>query len=209
LTATAANGSIFKGWSGAGCNGATKCTVVVSGSTSVSAVFETDESDQGIAKIGIYRPSTGDIFLDRNGNGEWEDCSADLCMKWLAQASGLPIAGDWEGSGVTRIGTFDSASGAWYLDRNNNGRWEGCAVDICIKSFGTAGDTPVVALNGTNRPSIGIYRAEAGIWQFDGNGNSVLDDCQRGYVLLEVWRQTHIWTDRRLGGRRKEQNRDV
>ena len=178
LTATAASGSIFKGWSGAGCSGTTKCTVVVYGSTSVSAVFDTNASDPVIAKIGIYRPSTGDIFLDRNGNGEWESCSTDLCMKWLAQASGIPIAGDWEGNGTTRIGTFDSASGAWYLDRNSNGRWDGCTVDICIKSFGAAGDMPVLSSNGTKRPSIGIYRSKDAIWRFDSNANNSYDECQ-------------------------------
>jgi hypothetical protein len=177
LTAAAARGSIFKGWNGGGCSGTTKCTVVVSGSTSVSAVFETNESDHGIAKIGIYRPSTGDIFLDRNGNGEWEGCSTDICMKWLAQANGIPIAGDWQGDGTTRVGTFDSASGMWHLDRNSNGRWDGCTVDICIKSFGTAGDIPVLSSNGTNRPSLGIYRAKASTWQFDANGNNVFDEC--------------------------------
>jgi Divergent InlB B-repeat domain len=178
LTATAAKGSIFKGWRGGGCSGTTKCTVVVSGSTSVSAVFETNEADQGIAKIGIYRPSTGHIFLDRNGNGEWEGCSTDICMKWSAQASGIPVAGDWEGNGTTRVGTFDSASGVWHLDRDGNGRWDGCTVDICVKSFGAAGDIPVLGSNGTNRPSLGIYRAKGGIWQFDANGNNVFDDCQ-------------------------------
>jgi hypothetical protein len=177
LTATAAGGSSFKGWSG-GCSGTTKCTVVVSGSTSVSALFESSEPDQGIAKIGIYRPSTGDIFLDRNGNGEWEDCSTDVCAKWLAQAGGIPIAGDWDGNGTARIGTFDSASGAWYLDRNGNGRWDGCTVDICIKTFGMAGDIPVLSSNGTNRPLLGLYRATGGVWQVDTNGNNRFDECE-------------------------------
>jgi hypothetical protein len=177
LTATAASGSSFKGWSGGGCSGTTKCTVVVSGSTSVSALFESSELDQGIAKIGIYRPSTGDIFLDRNGNGEWEGCSTDVCTKWLAQAGGIPIAGDWDGNDTARIGTFDSASGAWYLDRNGNGGWDGCTVDICIKSFGMAGDLPVLSANGTGRPTLGLYRAKGGVWQIDTNGNNRFDEC--------------------------------
>ena len=177
LTATAASGSIFKGWSGGGCSGTIKCSVEVNGSTSVNAVFETNESDHVAAKIGIYRPSSGDVFLDQNGNGEWEGCSGDICMKWLAHAGGVPVAGDWDGSGTTRIGTFDGASGAWYLDRNGNGRWDGCAVDVCIRSFGAAGDFPALTANGTNRPTLGIYRAPAGIWQFDTNDNSLDDEC--------------------------------
>ncbi len=99
-------------------------------------------------------------------------------MKWLAQASGIALAGDWDGSGTTRIGTFDSATGAWYLDRNGNGRWDGCTVDTCIKSFGMAGDFPVLSSNGTNRPNLGVYRAKTATWQFDTNGNNAADDCQ-------------------------------
>ena len=178
LTARAASGSVFKGWSGGGCDGARDCAVVVSGSTSVSAVFDADQGEAEIAKIGIYRPRTGDIFLDQNGNGEWEGCAADICTKWLAQKRGLPVAADWDGAGVTRIGTFDSATGAWYLDRNGNGRWDDCAVDTCIKSFGAAGDFPVLGSIGSNPPSIGTFRPKGGIWKIDANGNNAFDDCK-------------------------------
>jgi hypothetical protein len=178
LTAKAARGSTFKGWSGGGCSGTSKCAIVVSGSTSVTALFETHEEEHPIAAVGIYRPSTGDIFLDRNGNGEWEGCTTDICMKWLAQKSGKPVAGDWEGNGTVRIGTFDSASGAWYLDRNGNGRWDGCTVDICIDSLGAPGDIPVLGSSGATRPRLGVYRAKGGLWQFDANGNNAFDNCQ-------------------------------
>jgi hypothetical protein len=178
LTATAASGSVFKGWSGGNCGGTASCTVVVNGNTSVNAVFDTSLGVATTDKIGVYRPSTGDFFLDGNGNGAWEGCSIDICMKWLAQHSGIPVAGDWDGTGTTRIGTFNSANGAWYLDRNGNGRWDGCTVDICITSFGEPEDFPLVRSNGANRPSIGIYRASGGVWKFDANGNNVLNSCQ-------------------------------
>jgi hypothetical protein len=179
LTAAPDADSIFRGWKGGGCSAANiSCSVAVNGSTSVTAVFDAKQPEQGIAKIGVYRPSTGDIFLDQNGNGEWEGCSVDICIKWLAQSRGVPVAGDWDGAGVTRIGTFDATSGAWYLDRNGNGRWDGCTVDTCIKSFGAAGDFPVLASIGANPPSIGVYRPEGGIWQFDANGNNVFDNCK-------------------------------
>ncbi|MGH7931277.1 MAG: InlB B-repeat-containing protein, partial [Candidatus Binatia bacterium] len=176
LTATAAAGSIFRGWSGGGCSGANSCTVVVKGSTSVSAVF--DQSAGGIAKIGVYRPSTGDFFLDGNGNGHWDGCAVDICIKWPAQHDGIPVAGDWDGSGTTRVGTFDSAAGAWYLDLNGNGRWDGCKVDRCIQNFGSAEDFPVIHSNGNDRSSIGVYRMAGGSWKFDANGNNLYDGCQ-------------------------------
>ena len=177
LTATAAAGSVFRGWSGGGCGAGNICTVLVSGSTSVSAVFESNE-EQGIAKIGIYRPSTGDFFLDRNGDGHWDGCKVDLCMKWLAQHDGVPVAGDWDGNGKIRIGTFDAATGTWYLDVNGNGHWDGCKVDRCIQNFGSAEDVPVIRSNGNNRSGIGVFRAGNGSWKFDVNGNNAYDGCQ-------------------------------
>jgi hypothetical protein len=36
-------------------------------------------------------------------------------------------------------------NGTWYLDRNGNGVWEGCALDACIGLGGDPADRPVVA----------------------------------------------------------------
>ncbi|HEX9662517.1 MAG TPA: hypothetical protein VGB27_09545, partial [Candidatus Binatia bacterium] len=195
LTATAASGSVFRGWSGGGCGTAISCTVVINASTSVTALFDTAESIT--AKIGVYRPSTGDFFLDLNGNGLWDGCKVDLCLKWLAQKSSVPVAGNWDGGDTTRIGTFDAATGKWYLDRNGNGRWDGCAVDVCITSFGKPGDIPVVGYPmDWEDPVIGIFRSavitkvngqntvtERGIWQFDTNKNGDHDGCGVDYCV--------------------------
>lgn len=192
LTAIAAAGSVFSSWSRLECGTTSSCTVVVTGSTSVTAFFDTTTGDSAPAKIGVYRPSTGEFFLDRNGNGSWDGCSVDICSIWLAQSNGVPVAGSWDNTGTTRLGTFDSAAGAWYLDRNGNGTWDGCQVDICITSFGTAGDFPVVRNSpGSNRSSIGVFRSEVfntirrkkvvtdwGLWKFDANGNNIDEGCQ-------------------------------
>jgi Divergent InlB B-repeat domain len=195
LTATVASGSVFRGWSGGGCSKAISCTVVVNGTTSVTALFDTAESIT--AKIGVYRPSTGEFFLDRNGNGRWDGCSVDICLNWLAQSGGLPVAGNWGGGDTTQIGTFTAANGKWYLDRNGNGRWDGCAVDFCFTSFGKSGDIPLVAYpKDWEEPAIGIFRSAVitkvndkntvtdwGLWQFDTNKNGVHEGCGVDYCV--------------------------
>jgi hypothetical protein len=52
------------------------------------------------------------------------------------------VAGDWNGTGTTKIGVF--RNGQWFLDLNGNGAWDGCGTDACMASFGLAGDLPVV-----------------------------------------------------------------
>ena len=50
----------------------------------------------GPAKIGLYRPTTGEGFLDLNGNGRWDGCSTDGCSQFLGKHAGdLPIVGVW------------------------------------------------------------------------------------------------------------------
>jgi hypothetical protein len=189
LTATPATGSVFSGWSDGLCGQTSSCAVTVSGSTSVMAIF--DAAVPAAAKIGLYRPSTGEFFLDRNGNGKWDGCTVDACFKWLVQSGALPIAGNWDGGDTAHIGTFTAADGKWYLDRNGNGKWDGCKVDICIASFGLPGEIPVVGYpKDSNNPLGGIFRSavvtkvngkntvtDKGIWHFDTNRNGVYDGC--------------------------------
>jgi hypothetical protein len=56
----------------------------------------------------------------------------------------IPVVGDWNGDGMTKIGVFRvvSGQGRWYLDFNGNGIWEGGSVDKYY-IFGTLGDWPV------------------------------------------------------------------
>ena len=97
----------------------------------------------GASKIGLFRPSTGEWFLDRNGNGIWDGCSVDQCVTAFGQPGDLPVVGDWDATGTSKSGLFRPATGDWFLDFNGNGQWDGCGVDKCITSFGQEGDLPV------------------------------------------------------------------
>jgi hypothetical protein len=92
----------------------------------------------------------------------------------LYDASDIPVAGDWNGAGIAKIGVY--RQGQWNLDKNGNGVWDGCGVDTCVQSFGLPGDIPVVGdWTGTGIERIGTYRQ--GQWYHDKNGNKMWDGC--------------------------------
>jgi uncharacterized repeat protein (TIGR02543 family) len=172
LKATPDAGYVFAGWSGS-CTGTADCNVTLSSNTTVTASFVNSLSD----RIGIYRPSTGEWFLDRNGNGGWD--VADTYAETFGEASGIPIVGDWNGSGKTKVGLFVPETSQWFLDLNGNGIWEDCGMDVCVKSFGQSTDLPAVG-QWTTTPgdSIGIFRRSEKKWYLDLNRNKVLDGCR-------------------------------
>ena len=137
-----------------------------------------DWNGTGSDKIGVFRPSTGEWFLDLDGNGKWDGCNVDRCVVSFGEAGDLPVAGDWNGTGHGRIGVFRPSSGEWFLDLNGNGQWDGCNVDQCIAGFGEPADLPVVGdWNATGSTKIGIFRPSSGEWFLDLNGNGQWDEC--------------------------------
>jgi hypothetical protein len=186
LTATAAAGSTFAGWSGTNC---TSGSITLNSSTSCAATFQTATTLLS-TKIGVFRPDTGEWFLDRSGNGKWDGCAVDTCLASFGEPGDLPVTGSWSGKGASNIGTFNAATGSWHLDTNGNGVWDGCAVDTCVNAFGKPGDLPVTrelsrldgSIIGTFTPrTVTFVRRRKvvtrGFWNFDLNANSTFDGC--------------------------------
>ena len=85
---------------------------------------------------------------------------------------GQPVMGDWTGSGVIRLGIF--RDGKWYLDLNNNRKWDGVEGGDALAEFGLPGDTAVVGdWNGDGIAKLGVFRH--GEWVLDVNNNRRYD----------------------------------
>ena len=133
-----------------------------------------DWNGDGEKEVGIYRH--GAWYLDYNGNGQWDGCDIDSCIPAFGELPGdIPVVGDWNGDGKTNIGFY--RNGAWYLDKNGNGKWDGCAIDACLPAFGGLDiDKPLIGdWNGSGVSKVGIYRK--GLWYLDMNGNGAWDGC--------------------------------
>jgi len=103
-----------------------------------------DWTGGGTSKLGVFDPATGQWKLDHDGDGVLDSCTVDGCVGPFGISGDRPVAGDWYGTGQAKIGVFDPVTGMWELDRNGNGTFDGCSVDICLGPFGQQGDIPVV-----------------------------------------------------------------
>jgi hypothetical protein len=101
-----------------------------------------DWNGDGRAKIGLFRPRTGEWLLDLDGDGAFDDCPAGACARF-GESGDLPVAGDWNGDGRAKIGLFRPATGEWLLDLDGDGAFDDCPAGVCAR-FGESGDLPVI-----------------------------------------------------------------
>jgi uncharacterized protein (DUF2141 family) len=158
----------------------------------IITVTVSNSSPQQLAtRIGIFRPSTGEWFLDLDGNGAFDGCGVDKCLTNYGTSGMWPVVGDWYGAGKTNVGVYEPWTGTWHLD-DGNGTWDDCesTVDLCITSFGAPGSFPVTKESSdADQIVIGFFQPKVtemvnhkkitklGLWKFDINGNGILDSC--------------------------------
>ena len=135
-----------------------------------------DWNGDGRVKLGQFRPSTAQWFLDLNGNMLWDGCGIDRCLTFGSPGD-QPVAGDWNGNGITKIGVF--RDGNWRLDYNGNGTWDATG-DVTVMNYGGPGDVPVVGdWSGTGQSKIGVFQRYngQGLWFLDANGSNTFTGC--------------------------------
>ena len=172
LTAAAAPGATFAGWTGTGCTGG---VVMVTANMTCTATFSSAISLGD--RIGIYRPSTGEWFLDANGNYAW-DSGVDVTVRTFAATGSNPVVGDWNGTGDTQLGLFQASTLQWHLDLNNNRAIDGCEIDACEGPFGEARDIAIAGKwNRRGNHRIGVFRPSTGDWYLDRDADGKLERC--------------------------------
>jgi Protein of unknown function (DUF1566) len=132
------------------------------------------------SKIGVF--GNGYWYLDSNVNWQWDGTPADtLGIFGVGLTGAVPVAGDWNGDGTSKIGVY--IGGTWYLDMNGNGQWDGVPPDA-MYSFG-AGLPDAIPVagdwNGGGTSKIGIY--SDGVWYLDANGNGQWDGVAGGDTI--------------------------
>ncbi|GMQ85598.1 MAG: hypothetical protein BMS9Abin07_1165 [Acidimicrobiia bacterium] len=108
-----------------------------------------DWDGDGVDTMGLYRESTGFLFL-RNSNDQGV---ADIDI-YYGNPGDRPISGDWNGDGIDTVGIFRPSQGKFYLRNSNT---QGVA-DIDF-AFGQPGDVPIAGdWDGDGVDTVGVYR---------------------------------------------------
>jgi len=159
-----------------------------------------------LRQIGVVRPLAAGpdtsmaFYLDANGNNTW-DAGDKVKFFGVTGIPGVtlndvPVAGDWDGTGVVRIGVFHCpvaslAPCTWFIDLNNNGLWDGeFGGDRIWANFGLAGDVPVVGdWTGDGKSKIGVIRCTPGstnpcVWYLDMGNRHTYDPATVGILFL-------------------------
>ncbi len=106
-----------------------------------------DWTGTGTSKIGLFRQGFFWI-LDANGDGVLDNVNqpgGDQAFAYGGIQGDVPVVGDWDGSGTSKVGVFRSGY-FWVLDANGNHQFDGTAAgqDLAFAFGGIAGDVPVV-----------------------------------------------------------------
>ncbi len=140
-----------------------------------------DWNGDGHTKVGVYRSSNGLFILDTNGDEQFDSGDAVYNLGVGQQAGDIPVVGDWNGDGKSKVGLFRQGS-TWLLDYNGNGVFE-AGIDKTYSFGGAAGDVPVVGdWTGTGTTKIGLFR-QGYYWILDANGNGSFDGTAVGQDL--------------------------
>ena len=106
LSASAAAGSVFSGWSGEGCSGTGTCTVIMSVARTVTASFTANGYNLSVTKSGT---GAGTVTSSPAGINCGADCNEiyaiGTTVTLTAQAASGSSFGGWSGEGCSGTGT--------------------------------------------------------------------------------------------------------
>jgi hypothetical protein len=110
-----------------------------------------DFDGDGKTDIGIYRPSSGEWWLNRSGTGQ-------TVAAQFGASTDKVVAGDYTGDGKADIAFWRPSNGNWFILRSEDG-------SFFSFPFGATGDIPAPAdYDGDNKTDAAVFRPSTGVW---------------------------------------------
>jgi hypothetical protein len=123
--------------------------------------------------VGIF--DQGFWALDYNGDGIYEPAT-DKFLQW-GQPNGIPVVGDWNGTGTTKIGSWSLGPygpnvGQFVLDVNGDYLFE--PGTDAVFPWGDSASVPIVGdWSSDGRDKVGVF--SNGFWVLDFNGDYMFE----------------------------------
>ncbi|MBY0525337.1 MAG: right-handed parallel beta-helix repeat-containing protein [Gemmataceae bacterium] len=145
------------------------------GTVGDQAVFG-DWVGDGFIRIGVFRPSTSEWFLSLSNSPftTTGDPANNLYINNFGTVGDQAAVGDWNGTGVTKVGVFRAGASQWYLSLTNTPftTTGDPANNLFINNFGTVGDQAAVGdWNNTGFSKVGVFRDTASQWYLSLNNS--------------------------------------
>jgi hypothetical protein len=130
---------------------------------------------------GIFR--SGFLWmLDADGNRQF-NAPPDRFFAFGGIPGDFPIAGDWNGSGTTKVGVYRSSNGLFLLDYDGDGQFTAGDKTYNLGVGLQPGDVPVVGdWNGDGRSKVGLFR-QGFLWILDSNGSGTFDGADQAFAF--------------------------
>ncbi len=110
-----------------------------------------DFDGDGKTDISIFRPSVGEWYYLRSGNGAVNGAQ-------FGAASDKPIPADYTGDGKTDLAFFRPSSGQWFILRSEDS-------SFFAFPFGVATDVPTAGdFDGDGKADVAVFRPSNGVW---------------------------------------------
>jgi hypothetical protein len=133
-----------------------------------------DWNGDGVTTIGLYEPSNGTFYLKNTNTGGGTN-TADITVQYGTVGQGwIPLAGDWNGDGVTTIGVYDpgdsNSQSTFYLKNSDTAGGADISATFGLVITGsTTGWKPIVGdWDGNGTTTIGLYEPSYGQYAICG-----------------------------------------
>jgi hypothetical protein len=123
------------------------------------------------SNVGIFR--SGFFWLEDVDGDQQFNTPPDRAFAFGGVQGDIPISGDWNGSGTTKVGVYRPSNGLFVLDYDGDGQFTAAdkAYNLGVGIDPT--DKPVVGdWNGDGKTKVGLFR-QGFFWILDTNGNGV------------------------------------